>query len=116
MTAPRGPILFTRPDPTQFALLVVKTGRGTGTVVGTEHCKPGGTEWASDDDLWDAGYTRRDVVSRMANNLEIELAYAVELLERLDGTETLLGVVKAINNAMLETAHLKKASRTETGT
>jgi hypothetical protein len=52
---PPAPITFIRPDPSQFVLLVAKT-RGNGIVAGTENFKPGGTEWATDRDLRDAGY------------------------------------------------------------
>lgn len=54
MSAPKA-ITFTRPDPSEFVLLVAKT-RGNGIVVGTENFKPGGTEWATDRDMRDAGY------------------------------------------------------------
>jgi hypothetical protein len=60
------PIMFTRPDPTRFALLVTKTGRGTGTVVGTENFKPSGCEWATEQDLRDAGYVPADDVRKIA--------------------------------------------------
>lgn len=60
------PISFTRPDPTQFALLVTRAGRGTGTVVGTEYFKPAGCEWATDEDLLAAGYVSVAHLGRLA--------------------------------------------------
>jgi len=54
VSAPKA-ITFIRPDPSEFVLLMAKT-RGNGIVVGTENFKPGGTEWATDRDMRDAGY------------------------------------------------------------
>ena len=56
MSGPQKPVTFTRPDPSEFALLVTKVGRGTSTLLGTEHFKPPACEWATDADLRDAGY------------------------------------------------------------
>ncbi len=100
------PILFTRPDPTQFALLVVKTGRGTGTVVGTEHCKPGGTEWATDGDLWDAGYRPRDDVRRIAQNAQIELEHVLDVVLGEPDSEERARLKKTVKLAMLEIGKL----------
>jgi hypothetical protein len=56
VSGPQKPVTFTRPDPSEFALLVTKVGRGTSTLLGTEHFKPPGCDWATDRDLRDAGY------------------------------------------------------------
>jgi hypothetical protein len=49
-------VVFTRPDPTEHALLVCKIGAHHGTVKESEHLKPPGTAWASEQDLLDAGF------------------------------------------------------------
>lgn len=70
MSGPQKPVTFTRPDPSEFALLVTKVGRGTSTLLGTEHFKPPACEWATDKDLRDAGYVplakARSAISRLA--------------------------------------------------
>jgi hypothetical protein len=71
-----GAITFTRPEPTKFVLLVAKTGHGTGTVVGTESFKPSSTEWATEQDLLDAGYVPW---MRCARALDLLRALQVDL-------------------------------------
>jgi hypothetical protein len=54
---PRKPITFQRSMPAEHVLLVAKVGLRSGeTVLGTEHLKPPGTEYASHEDLLEAGY------------------------------------------------------------
>lgn len=66
-------IEFVRPDPTKFVLLVCRTGRGTGVVAGTENFKPGGTEWATDQDLRDAGYVPAHEVIAALRELALDM-------------------------------------------
>jgi len=74
------PITFTRSAPAEFGLLTVKTGRGTRTVPGTDNLKPGDTEWATDEDLHDAGYVPVSEVARLETQVRA-------LLESLTHTE-----------------------------
>ena len=57
------PITFTRPDPTDFVLLVARVGPGTSNVdpklatkFGAQNFKPSGTDYATAKDMRDAGY------------------------------------------------------------
>jgi hypothetical protein len=65
-------ITFVRPDPSQFVLLIAKT-RGNGIVTGTENFKPSGTEWATDQDMRDAGYVPLEDAKRAVHRLMIAL-------------------------------------------
>jgi len=58
-----GPVTFVRPDPTRFVVLIGRLGPGTGTVDpelavrhGVRALRPLNTEYATEEDLWDAGY------------------------------------------------------------
>jgi hypothetical protein len=63
MSDPAKPITFIRPDPSQFVLLVAKT-RGNGIVAGTDNFKPAGCEWATEQDMRDAGYVSLERAKR----------------------------------------------------
>ena len=71
---PSEPIVFTRPDPTDFVLLVARVGPGTGNVdpnlaakFGAQNFKPPGTDYAMPKDMRDAGYVAiRDVSPALA--------------------------------------------------
>jgi hypothetical protein len=71
---PPQPIVFTRPDPTDFVLLVARVGPGTSNVdpklaakFGAQSFKPSGTEYATPRDILDAGYVAlRDITPALA--------------------------------------------------
>lgn len=54
------PISFVRPDPTEHVLLVAKVGPRYGVIKNTENFKPTGTEFATEDDLREAGFVRKE--------------------------------------------------------
>jgi hypothetical protein len=63
MSDTEDPIVFTRPDPTDFVLLVARVGPGTGNVdpklaakANVQSFKPSGTDYATPKDMRDAGY------------------------------------------------------------
>lgn len=68
------PIVFTRPDPTDFVLLVARVGPGTSNVdpklaakFGAQNFKPSGTEYATPKDMRDSGYVAlRDITPALA--------------------------------------------------
>lgn len=91
--APKPPkaLVFVRPDPTQFVLLIGRTGPGTGTVLNTHNFKPTGTEWASEKDLNDAGYVSKDAARRairnMAGKAKVSEDLVLQALQTLGITE-----------------------------
>lgn len=52
-------LAFVRPDPQTYVLLIARAGV-EGVLLGTKFAKPPGTEYATTEDLADAGYVRQE--------------------------------------------------------
>jgi hypothetical protein len=92
-------ITFVRPDPTEHALLVCKLGPQWGNLKGTESFKPGGTEWATEEDIADAGYVPKDWRTLTVRLLELVAGYADE--------NEIRAVKQGIRAEVLTEAHLR---------
>ena len=77
-------VTFIRPDPTEHALLVAKLGPHYGNIKQTEHLRPAGTEWATEQDLADAGYVPKAWRTLALRLLELAAEHADDAeIERL---------------------------------
>jgi hypothetical protein len=55
-------VTFQRRDPQTYVVLVARAGP-EGVLLGTQHFKPAGTEFATELDLFEAGFARADVLA-----------------------------------------------------